>query len=104
MRQPTVNVPSEKMAAFLNEMRTVRLRKVGSVPGGLNRSVSDQTTGNDCSGSSGLSRSVSTTGLDGRREVEIARRKLMGTRMPMGSASTSKSGVSKPTSGLRLGL
>ncbi|KZT29961.1 hypothetical protein NEOLEDRAFT_489049 [Neolentinus lepideus HHB14362 ss-1] len=28
--QPTVNVPSEKMAAFLNEMKTVRLRKVSS--------------------------------------------------------------------------
>ena len=30
--QPTVNVPSDKMAAFLTEMKTVRLRKVG---GGL---------------------------------------------------------------------
>ncbi|KAG1750240.1 hypothetical protein EDB19DRAFT_1679234 [Suillus lakei] len=46
MRQPTVNVPSDKMSAFLNEMKTVRLRKVGPapgpVPGGLSRSVSDQ--------------------------------------------------------------
>ena len=31
--------------------------------------------------------------------MEIARRKSMGARMPIGSASTSKSGVSKPTSG-----
>jgi len=58
MRQPTVDVPSEKMAAFLNGVGTVRLGKVGSVPGGLDRSVSDQTAGNDCSGPSGLSRSV----------------------------------------------
>lgn len=27
---PTVNVPTDKMAAFLNEMKTVRLRKVGT--------------------------------------------------------------------------
>ncbi|KAG1733444.1 hypothetical protein EDB19DRAFT_1830959 [Suillus lakei] len=31
-RQHTINVPSDKMAMFLNEMRTVRLRKVGPVP------------------------------------------------------------------------
>ncbi|KAI0926275.1 hypothetical protein AcW1_008487 [Taiwanofungus camphoratus] len=32
--QPTVNVPSDKMAAFLNEMKTVRLRKVSGGKGG----------------------------------------------------------------------
>ncbi|KAG1887164.1 hypothetical protein F4604DRAFT_1235963 [Suillus subluteus] len=87
VRQPTVNVPSDKMAAFLNEMRTVRLRKVGSVPGsipgpgGLSRSVSDRP------GPSGLSRSVSSsaTGVDGRRE-DMARRKSTGVRAPVGSA------------------
>ncbi|KAF9818776.1 hypothetical protein IEO21_02556 [Rhodonia placenta] len=31
--QPTVNVPSDKMAAFLSEMKTVRLRKVSSTTG-----------------------------------------------------------------------
>ncbi|KAI0315559.1 hypothetical protein OF83DRAFT_1084879 [Amylostereum chailletii] len=30
--QPTVNVPSDKMAAFLDEMKTVRLRKVAGGP------------------------------------------------------------------------
>ncbi|TFY58452.1 hypothetical protein EVJ58_g6410 [Rhodofomes roseus] len=31
--QPTVNVPSDKMAAFLNEVKTVRLRKVSTGEG-----------------------------------------------------------------------
>ncbi|OAX34382.1 hypothetical protein K503DRAFT_774619 [Rhizopogon vinicolor AM-OR11-026] len=99
MRQPTVNVPSDKMAAFLNEMRTVRLRKVGSGPGGLSRSVSDRSMDSDCPGPSGLSRSVSAAGVDGRREVEMARRKSMGAKVPIASASTSKAGASKPPSG-----
>lgn len=30
--QPTVNVPSEQMAAFLNELKTARLRKVSTAP------------------------------------------------------------------------
>lgn len=30
--RPTVNVPSEQMAAFLNEIKTVRLKKVGTTP------------------------------------------------------------------------
>ena len=30
--QPTFNVPCDKMAAFLNEIKTARLRKVGSGP------------------------------------------------------------------------
>ncbi|KAI6129906.1 hypothetical protein EV401DRAFT_1927233 [Pisolithus croceorrhizus] len=32
---PTVNVPSEQMAAFLNEIKTVRLRKVGTTPASI---------------------------------------------------------------------
>ncbi|KAI0067365.1 hypothetical protein BV25DRAFT_1094579 [Artomyces pyxidatus] len=35
--QPTVNVPSDKMAAFLTEMKTVRLRKVNGGPADLGR-------------------------------------------------------------------
>jgi hypothetical protein len=42
--QPTVNVPSDKMAAFLSEMKTVRLRKVSTGasagPSGLQRRAS----------------------------------------------------------------
>lgn len=91
VRQPTVNVPSDKMAAFLNEMRTVRLRKVGSAPGsgprGLSRSVSDRPVV-DRPGPSGLSRSVSsnTAGVDGRRE-EMRRRQPMGVGVPVGSTA-----------------
>ncbi|KAI6107917.1 hypothetical protein F5141DRAFT_1119359 [Pisolithus sp. B1] len=33
--KPTVNVPSEQMAAFLNEIKTVRLRKVGTTPASI---------------------------------------------------------------------
>ncbi|KAG0692067.1 hypothetical protein DFH29DRAFT_581453 [Suillus ampliporus] len=103
MRQPTVNVPSDKMAAFLNEMRTVRSRKVGSIPGGLSRSVSDQPVG-DRPGPSGLSRSVSAAGAQGRREVDTARRSSKPTSTSSGgkSASTSRlpstSSNPKPTS------
>ncbi|KAG1791739.1 uncharacterized protein HD556DRAFT_637854 [Suillus plorans] len=89
VRQPTVNVPSDKMAAFLNEMRTVRLRKVGSGPGpeGLSRSVSDRPVV-DRPGPSGLSRSVSSSaaGVDGRRD-NVARRKSTGVKAPVGSAA-----------------
>ncbi|KAH7912324.1 hypothetical protein BJ138DRAFT_1171990 [Hygrophoropsis aurantiaca] len=58
--QPTVNVPSDKMAAFLNEMKTVRLRKVGSgaIPGPSNSSRNG--VGSSVAGPSGLSRSVSS--------------------------------------------
>ncbi|KAG6334109.1 hypothetical protein ID866_4971, partial [Astraeus odoratus] len=43
-RQPTVNVPTEKMAAFLNELKTVRLRKVGSGVGtGTGVSAAEET-------------------------------------------------------------
>ncbi|KAG2132622.1 hypothetical protein BD769DRAFT_549305 [Suillus cothurnatus] len=74
VRQPTVNVPSDKMAAFLNEMRTVR--------------VSDQPE------PSGLSRSMSSTtvGVDGRRE-EMARHgssSLASTAVGSKAASTSQ--------------
>ncbi|KAJ3744265.1 hypothetical protein DFH05DRAFT_1494525 [Lentinula detonsa] len=48
--QPTVGVTADKMAAFLNEMKTVRLRKVGS-QSSLGKSTSDtsrrETSGND---------------------------------------------------------
>ncbi|KAG2153957.1 hypothetical protein DEU56DRAFT_772001 [Suillus clintonianus] len=110
VRQPTVNVPSDKMAAFLNEMRTVRLRKVGPIPEGMNRSVSDRPAG-DRPGPSGLSRSVSsgTGGVEGRRE-EMARRKSMGVNVPVGSAASnpgpsrlaSTSSGNKPASTLKL--
>ncbi|KAJ3734200.1 hypothetical protein DFJ43DRAFT_1171257 [Lentinula guzmanii] len=47
--QPTVGVTADKMAAFLNEMKTVRLRKVGS-QSSLGKSTSDtsrrETSGN----------------------------------------------------------
>ncbi|KAG2058461.1 hypothetical protein BDR06DRAFT_950253 [Suillus hirtellus] len=92
VRQPTVNVPSDKMAAFLNEMRTVRLRKVGSAPGpgpeGLSRSVSDRPV-IDRPGPSGLSRSLSSNaaGVNGRRE-NVARRKSTGVKAPVGSAAS----------------
>ncbi|KAG2133676.1 uncharacterized protein EDB93DRAFT_1174109 [Suillus bovinus] len=104
MRQPTVNVPSDKMAAFLNEMRTVRLRKVGSLassepgPGGLSRGVSDRP------GPSGLSRSVSSSaaGVDVRR-MDVVRRQSTGVNVSK-VASTSKlpsaSSIPKPKSAL----
>lgn len=97
VRQPTVNVPSDKMAAFLNEMRTVRLRKVGSAPGpgpeGLSRSVSDRP------GPSGLSRSMSSNaaGVNGRRE-NVARRKLTGVKAPVGSAASGLTSASTSSS------
>ncbi|KAG2110984.1 uncharacterized protein F5147DRAFT_110780 [Suillus discolor] len=97
VRQPTVNVPSDKMAAFLNEMRTVRLRKVGSAPGpgpeGLSRSVSDRP------GPSGLSRSVSSSaaGVDGRRE-NVTRRKSTGVKAPVGSAASGLASASTSSS------
>lgn len=102
VRQPTVNVPSDKMAAFLNEMRTVRLRKVGSVPGsgpGLSRSVSDRPV-IDRPGPSGLSRSVSSsaTGVDGRRE-DMTRRKSTGVKAPVSSAASGLASAPTGSSG-----
>ena len=61
--QPTVNVPSDKMAAFLNEIKTAKLRKVGSVQG-LSRSHSDM--GKAPGGRpSGLPRRASAGGMVG---------------------------------------
>ncbi|THH16663.1 hypothetical protein EW146_g4009 [Bondarzewia mesenterica] len=81
--QPTVNVPSDKMAAFLTEMKTVRLRKVNGGPADMNSFASRST------GVSDFSRSVSGIGekrkWDGYvgEEVQAAKR-----RLTMGSAST----------------
>jgi hypothetical protein len=83
--QPTVNVPSEKMAAFLHEIKTAKLRRVGS---GAN------TMGGDgVAGPSGLSKSVSvttsstSTGLAKLRAKELLRRRsLANLRVPIGSS------------------
>ncbi|KIJ66812.1 hypothetical protein HYDPIDRAFT_149777 [Hydnomerulius pinastri MD-312] len=84
---PTVNVPSDKMAAFLNEMKTVRLRKVGS--GGPETG----STGVGGAGPSGLSKSVSAassgTSSGAVRPVAqdlLRRRSLANLRVPIGSS------------------
>ncbi|KAI6042465.1 hypothetical protein EDC04DRAFT_956932 [Pisolithus marmoratus] len=43
--KPTVNVPSEQMAAFLNEIKTVRLRKVGTSTTGVVTTFDPPSTG-----------------------------------------------------------
>ena len=83
--QPTVNVPSEKMAAFLHEIKTAKLRKVGS---GVNA-----MGGDGVAGPSGLSKSVSiTTSSASTGPAKISarelqrRRSLASLRVPIGSS------------------
>ena len=68
--QPTLNLPSDKMAAFLREMKTVRLRKVGggsSETGAMGppSMAGDVTIGGD------LSRSTSGHGMSEARRAAI---------------------------------
>lgn len=83
--QPTVNVPSEKMAAFLHEIKTAKLRKVGSGPNAMG--------GDGIAGPSGLSKSLSLTsssaltGPGKLRAQELQRRRsLASLRVPIGSS------------------
>ena len=82
--QPTVNVPSEKMAAFLHEIKTVKLRKVGA---GVNA-----MGGDGIAGPSGLSKSVNVTSSASTaatrlRAQELQRRRsLASLRVPIGSS------------------
>ena len=77
--QPTVNVPSDKMAAFLNEIKTVKLRRVGA-EGSLSRLSRSASSGglarNASASASGLPRgsvngpSVTKCGSTSSREQE----------------------------------
>ncbi|KAI0366310.1 hypothetical protein BV20DRAFT_972034 [Pilatotrama ljubarskyi] len=60
--QPTVNVPSDKMAAFLREMKNVRLRRVG---GTGNTSMAPPASTSGAAGD--LSRSTSGNGMSRAR-------------------------------------
>lgn len=73
--QPTFNVPSEKMAAFLNEIKTVRLRKVGAGPeGGGAGTVADVRSTEP----SNLSKSTSSLSwASGPIRPEVSRRRSL---------------------------
>ncbi|KAI0671948.1 hypothetical protein C8Q78DRAFT_972600 [Trametes maxima] len=63
---PTVNVPSDKMAAFLREMKNVRLRRVGGLTG--DTSMSSATAAGAVGETAGdLNRSTSGTGMSRAR-------------------------------------
>ncbi|KAH7927970.1 hypothetical protein BV22DRAFT_243402 [Leucogyrophana mollusca] len=87
--QPTVNVPSDKMAAFLNEMKTVRLRKVSgsAIPGpsllGRSTSAGGTAAGNAVAGPSSLSRSVGSSSGTGPPVLDRPRRNS--TSIPLGT-------------------
>ncbi|PIL29869.1 hypothetical protein GSI_08076 [Ganoderma sinense ZZ0214-1] len=53
--QPTVNVPSDKMAAFLREMKSVRLRRVGGRAGSMGPPVFPSSAAGDIAGEAGES-------------------------------------------------
>lgn len=80
-----MNVPSEKMAAFLHEIKTAKLRRVGS---GVNA-----MGGDGVAGPSGLSKSVSVTASStstgpaklNAKEL-LRRRSLASLRVPIGSS------------------
>lgn len=82
--QPTVNVPSEKMAVFLHEIKTAKLRRVGS---GANA-----TGGDGAAGPSGLSKSFSATSSASTGPFKLStkellrRRSLASLRVPIGSS------------------
>ncbi|KAH0833166.1 hypothetical protein J3R83DRAFT_12193 [Lanmaoa asiatica] len=83
--QPTVNVPSEKMAAFLHEVKTAKLRRVGSDTNAMG--------GDGVAGPSGLSKSVSVTtssASTGPAKLSakelLRRRSLANLRVPIGSS------------------
>ncbi|KII89629.1 hypothetical protein PLICRDRAFT_558380 [Plicaturopsis crispa FD-325 SS-3] len=68
--QPTVNVPSDKMAAFLNEMKTVRLRKVS---GGAQGAPASSAT-SSMAGTSALARSTSSASGSGPSRFAVPAR------------------------------
>lgn len=81
--QPTVNVPSEKMAAFLHEIKTAKLRRVGSGANAMG--------GDGVAGPSGLSKSVSVTSASTATSKLTAkellrRRSLASLRVPIDSS------------------
>ncbi|KAG8213157.1 hypothetical protein J3R82DRAFT_11565 [Butyriboletus roseoflavus] len=82
--QPTVNVPSEKMAAFLHEIKTAKLRRVGSGTNAMG--------GDGAAGPSGLSKSVSVTSSASTGPSKLSakellrRRSLASLRVPIGSS------------------
>lgn len=65
--QPTVNVPSDKMAAFLREMKTVRLRRVGGLTGNTSMGPPASTARAAGAGVSELDRSTISTGMSRAR-------------------------------------
>lgn len=82
--QPTFNVPSEKMAAFLNEIKTVRLRKVGE--GGGTGTAADVRPAEP----SNLSKSTSALSwASGPIRPEVSRRQSLVNLARTDSASSS---------------
>ncbi|EIW57775.1 uncharacterized protein TRAVEDRAFT_59336 [Trametes versicolor FP-101664 SS1] len=65
--QPTVNVPSDKMAAFLREMKTVRLRRVGGLTGNTSMGPPASTARAAGAGVSELDRSTISTRMSRAR-------------------------------------
>lgn len=53
--QPTVNVPSDKMAAFLQEMKSVRLRRVGDPSGSMGPPLFPPSAAGDIAGEARVS-------------------------------------------------
>lgn len=68
--QPTVGVTPDKMAAFLSEMKTVRLRKVSGIPGNSSPTVGSSLASRVASGPGALRRTASVGQSSLRRAVD----------------------------------
>ncbi|KAI0749856.1 hypothetical protein C8Q80DRAFT_1164333 [Daedaleopsis nitida] len=67
--QPTFNVPSDKMAAFLREMKSVRLRRVGGAAGSMGPPSFPSSAAGDVAGE--IPRSTSGSGMSEARRAAI---------------------------------
>ena len=63
--QPTVNVPSDKMAAFLREMKSVRLRRVGGRAGSMGPPLFPPSAAGDIAGE------ARTSGVSAARRAAV---------------------------------
>ncbi|KAI0833716.1 hypothetical protein BC628DRAFT_1308678 [Trametes gibbosa] len=100
--QPTFNVPSDKMAAFLREMKTVRLRRVGGLAGNTSMGPPASTAGaeagemNRSSSGTGMSRARMAATLGDRSfDLGVATRLEIGAKRKRDALEESQPGPSK---------
>ncbi|KAH9057847.1 hypothetical protein EDB87DRAFT_975403 [Lactarius vividus] len=97
--QPTIGVPADKMAAFLKEMKTVRLRKVFNAPADMGREPLRASSAETSFVAAGIQRPPPNAGEKRKREadprgtedVQSTKRRLMMGPLPRSADSSFRS-------------